>query len=108
MATNVSIQNFVPHCLLLDLGTLDGLSGRDVTHRGPRFGIYGQASGVPGPPPPPMVWSVGVGGGGVGVCGNGRGAEPLELPLDGGVVSGGRPGLTRKPFASRIPYNVAQ
>ena len=53
-----------------------------------------------------MVWS-GRGGGGVGpgVCGNGRGA--LELPLDGGVVLGGRPGLTCKPFASRIPYNVA-
>ena len=41
-----------------------------------------------------------------GVWGNGRG--PLELPLDGGVVLGRRPGLTRKPFASRIPYNVAR
>ena len=40
------------------------------------------------------------------MCGNGWG--PLELPLDGGVVLGGRPGLTRKPFASRIPYSVAR
>ena len=35
-------------------------------------GIYGQASGVPGPPPPPPQWYglVGVGGGaGAGVCG---------------------------------------
>ena len=46
-----------------------------------------------------MVWSGRGGGGGAGV---------LELPLDGGVVLGGRPGLTRKPFASRIPYNVAR
>ena len=62
--------------------------------------IYGQASGVPGPPPPHMVWS-GTGGGG------GRKRRgPLELPLDGGVVLG--PGLTRKPFAGRKPYNVAR
>ena len=46
-----------------------------------------------------MVWS-GRGGGG--------GDWRLELPLDGGVVLGGRPGLTRKPFASHIPYNVAR
>ena len=52
------------------------------------------------------VWggTIGPWYGGGRVCGNGRG--PLELPLDGGVVLGGRPGLTRKPFASRIPYNV--
>ena len=59
---------------------------------------------VPGPPPC-MVWS-GRWGGGAGVCGNGRG--PLELPLDGGVVLGGRPGLTCKSFASRKPCNVAR
>ena len=34
--------------------------------------------------------------------------RPLELPLDGGVVLGGRPGLARKLFASRKPYNVAR
>ena len=56
-------------------------------------------------PPPPWYGLVGVGGG-AGVCGNGRG--PLELSLAGGVVLGGRLGLTRKPFASRIPYNVAR
>ena len=53
-----------------------------------------------------MVWSGRGVGGGAGVCGNGRGS--LELPLDGGVVLGGRPGLTRKPFARRIPYSVAR
>ena len=55
--------------------------------------IYGQASGVPSPPPPPPLG----GGGGAGVCGKG---------WWGGA--GGRPGLTRKPFASRKPYNVAR
>ena len=61
--------------------------------------IYGQASGVPGPPP---TWYglVRVGGGGR------KRRGPLELPLDGGVVLG--PGLTRKPFAGRKPYNVAR
>ena len=49
-------------------------------------------------PPPPMVWSGRGGGGGWRV----RKRGPLELPLDGG------PGLTRKPFASRIPYIVAR
>ena len=60
--------------------------------------LYGQASGVPCPPPP-MVWS-GRGGGACAETGGG-----LELPPAGGVVLGGRP---RKPFASRIPYNVAR
>ena len=59
--------------------------------------IYGQASGVPSPPPP-WYGRVGVGGG-AGVCGKGRGLGA------GAVVLGGRPG---KPFASRIPYNVAR
>ena len=63
-------------------------------------------SGVWRFPARPPAWYGLVGVGGAGVCGNGRG--PLELPLDGGVVLGGRPGLTRKPFASRIPYNVAR
>ena len=57
---------------------------------------------------PPWYGLVGVGGGGRWGVRKRAGAEPLELPLDGGVVLGGRPGLTRKPFASRIPYNVAR
>ena len=61
--------------------------------------LYGQASGVPCPPPPP--WYGLVGGGGA--CA--ETGEGLELPPAGGVVLGGRP---RKPFASRIPYNVAR
>ena len=65
-------------------------------------GIDGQASGVSSPPPPPWYGLVGVGGGGV-ACAE-RGGD-LELPPAGGVVLGGRP---RKPFASRIPYNVAR
>ena len=35
------------------------------------------------------------------MCGNGRGS--LELPLDGGVVLGGRPGLTRTCTLNRTP-----
>ena len=55
-------------------------------------------------PPPPMVWSGRGGGGGWRV----RKRGPLELPLDNGVVLAWRPVFTRKPFASRIPYNVAR
>ena len=54
------------------------------------------------PAPPPMVWSGRGGGGGLACAETGGG---LELPPAGGVVLGGRP---RKPFASRIPYNVAR
>ena len=56
-------------------------------------------------PPPPWYGLAGVGGGGGWRV---RKRGPLELPLDGGVVLAGRPGLTRKPFASRIPYDVAR
>ena len=53
-------------------------------------------------PPPPMVWS---GGGGVGgVCEEGSG--PL-LPIDGGMVLGAAR-VTRKPYTSHKPYNVAR
>ena len=55
-----------------------------------RASKYGQASSVP--TPPPWYGLVGVGGGGgAGVGGNGR-----------------KPWLARKPFGSRIPYNIAR
>ena len=57
---------------------------------------------VPAPPPPPPPWYglVGVGGGAAGMR-----AGPVGAATG---CCGGRPGLTRKPLASRKPYNVAR
>ena len=58
----------------------------------------------PAPPPPPWYGLVGVGGGGGWRVRKRAGVVGAAT----GVVLGGRPGLTRKPFARRIPYNVAR